>query len=134
MDEYANSIESIQAEDDLEIWLWKFKYKFENQKSFFRHKVKQSLAYKVSLDNNLLAAYQISLVSISLKEDSDTTLNEFYEDTPRFGFLMIDYLAVDRRVHGQGDWKYSLILYCSENTYIKWGMPHTCSVNWGFAR
>ena len=114
MSEWMNmpiQIESIQAEDDFG--------NFDCGNSSINLKIKKSLAYKVSLDNNLLAAYQISLVSISLKEDSDTTLNEFYEDTPRFGFLMIDYLAVDRRVHGQGDWKYSLILYCSENTYIK---------------
>ena len=123
MSEWMNmpiQIESIQAEDDFGNFdCGNSSINLKIKKSFFRHKVKQSLAYKVSLDNNLLAAYQISLVSISLKEDSDTTLNEFYEDTPRFGFLMIDYLAVDRRVHGQGDWKYSLILYCSENSYIK---------------
>ena len=86
-------IESIQAEDDFGNFdCGNSSINLKIKKSFFRHKVKQSLAYKVSLDNNLLAAYQISLVSISLKEDSDTTLNEFYEDTPRFGFLMIDYL------------------------------------------
>lgn len=67
-------------------------------KSYYPHILHQIHATKISISGKCVGFYSISILSISL-ENSDAPLADYFDGSSSFGAVMLNYLAVDKRVH-----------------------------------
>ena len=71
------------------------------EESYYPHILKQTQTYKVTLRGKTVAFYTVSVRSISL-QNSDAPVSENYWKEPIFSAVIINYIAVDKRLHRNG--------------------------------
>ena len=88
---------------------------------FYRNMLRQSLIYKVCVGTHRVGFYSVSILSISF-EHSDSPLSECYDKTPFFGAIILDFIAVDKRVHNQniGSDILTYVVQNAKDLYRKW--------------
>lgn len=69
--------------------------------SFFPHILKQCRTYKISMEKQRVGFCSVSILGISLDE-SDASMADYYSNTPSYGAVKLDYIAVDSRVQKYG--------------------------------
>lgn len=67
-------------------------------RSFYPHILKQIKASKISIQGKCVGFYSISILGISL-EHSDAPLADYFDGSSSFGAVMLNYLAIDKRIH-----------------------------------
>lgn len=70
-------------------------------KSVFSTVLNQTKTYKVTIKSNRVGFFAISILGISL-EDSDAQIAAYYEGTPSYGAVKVDFIAVERCVQKRG--------------------------------
>lgn len=69
--------------------------------SYYPHILKQAKTYKILLSDIIIGFYCISIGSINL-ENSNSDIADYYHGTPEYGFLKLNYLAVDKSLQNKG--------------------------------
>lgn len=69
--------------------------------SFYPHILKQIRVYKLSIQGMRVGFCSVSILAIAL-DNSDAPVAEFFDKTPTFAALKLDYLAVDEKVQNMG--------------------------------
>ena len=69
--------------------------------SFYPHILKQRQVHKLSYAGYRVGFYSVSVAGISL-EESDAPVADYYASTPSFAAIVLNYLAVDKIVQGNG--------------------------------
>lgn len=70
-------------------------------KAPYRHALHQCRTIQVCLEGHILGVFTLSISGISM-EETNTHMADYYGDSPQFGALRLDYVAVDRRVQNKG--------------------------------
>ena len=69
--------------------------------SVFPSILKQVKTYKMSIRAKRIGFFSVSIRGISF-EDSDASIASYYEKAPTFGAVMIDFIAVEKKVQKRG--------------------------------
>lgn len=91
------------------------------KESYFRHILRQSLTFKVAIKGHRVGFYTVSILRISF-DDSDASLAQYYDNSPSFGVIKLDYIAVDKRVqkNGIGSTLLVHIVQCAKSLHQQW--------------
>lgn len=89
--------------------------------SYYSHILKQTRVYKLSIQGQRVGFCSVSILGISL-ESSDAPIAEYFDKTPSFGAVMLNYLAVDARVQhlGIGSTALEYIIAEAQTLYTLW--------------
>ena len=70
--------------------------------SYYPNLLKQSCTYMVSANNRLIGFYRLSIIALTLDDENAGGIGSYYWQTPSFSAVCLDYVAVDKRIHGHG--------------------------------
>lgn len=76
-------------------------------KSVYPSILKQAKTYKITIQGVRVGFISVSIGEISF-EKSDAPIASYYEKNQKYGAVLIDFIAVDKKVHKQGIGKTSL--------------------------
>lgn len=91
------------------------------RKSPYRHALHQARTVQVCLGAHRLGVFTLSVSNISM-ENTDTHMADHYWDSPSFGAVKLDYIAVDHRLQNRGIGK-SILAYVvslAQKMYLDW--------------
>ena len=63
--------------------------------------LKQSQTYKMTIQGKCVGFFSVSICGVSL-ENSDAPIASYYDGTPSFGAVKVDFIAVDKKAQKHG--------------------------------
>lgn len=69
--------------------------------SFYPNLLKQIQTYMITLQGHRIGFCSLSIARLSI-EDSDAPIAEYYNNSPSYGALQIDFIAIDKKIHNHG--------------------------------
>ena len=70
--------------------------------SYYPNLLKQSCTYMVNANNRLIGFYRLSIIALTLDDESAGGIGSYYWQTPSFSAVCLDYIAVDKRIQRKG--------------------------------